>query len=223
MRKILIVDDEMEMRQLLRLYLMQNYETSEAEDGYQALEKIRKDDYDLMILDIMMPHMDGWQTIEEVRKISDLPIIFLTAKGSTEDKVNGFSTGADDYLVKPFEEAELMARIEALLRRTKPSSSKDEIIRYNGLILDISAREVIYDSQKINLTQTEYDLLDILIHHRGKTLSREQLVEHIWGLDFIGEDRTVDSHVKNLREKLQKAGFDKTHLKTVWGIGYKAE
>ncbi|WP_028784570.1 response regulator transcription factor [Thalassobacillus devorans] len=223
MRKILIVDDEMEMRQLLRLYLMQNYETSEAEDGYQALEKIRKDDYDLMILDIMMPHMDGWQTIEEVRKISDLPIIFLTAKGSTEDKVNGFSTGADDYLVKPFEEAELMARIEALLRRTKPSSSKDEIIRYNGLILDISAREVIYDSQKINLTQTEYDLLDILIHHRGKALSREQLVEHIWGLDFIGEDRTVDSHVKNLREKLQKAGFDKTHLKTVWGIGYKAE
>ncbi|MFP3470710.1 response regulator transcription factor, partial [Micrococcus sp. SIMBA_144] len=154
MRKILIVDDEMEMRQLLRLYLMQNYETSEAEDGYQALEKIRKDDYDLIILDIMMPHMDGWQTIEEVRKISDLPIIFLTAKGSTEDKVNGFSTGADDYLVKPFEEAELMARIEALLRRTKPSSSKDEIIRYNGLILDISAREVIYDSQKINLTQT---------------------------------------------------------------------
>jgi two-component system response regulator ResD len=223
MRKILIVDDEMEMRQLLRLYLMQNYETSEAEDGYQALEKIRKDDYDLIILDIMMPHMDGWQTIEEVRKISDLPIIFLTAKGSTEDKVNGFSTGADDYLVKPFEEAELMARIEALLRRTKPSSSKDEIIRYNGLILDISAREVIYDSQKINLTQTEYDLLDILIHHRGKALSREQLVEHIWGLDFIGEDRTVDSHVKNLREKLQKAGFDKTHLKTVWGIGYKAE
>lgn len=223
MRKILIVDDEMEMRQLLRLYLMQNYETSEAEDGYQALKKIRKDDYDLIILDIMMPHMDGWQTIEEVRKISDLPIIFLTAKGSTEDKVNGFSTGADDYLVKPFEEAELMARIEALLRRTKPSSSKDEIIRYNGLILDISAREVIYDSQKINLTQTEYDLLDILIHHRGKTLSREQLVEHIWGLDFIGEDRTVDSHVKNLREKLQKAGFDKTHLKTVWGIGYKAE
>ncbi|MFG6116891.1 response regulator transcription factor [Halobacillus sp. MO56] len=223
MRKILIVDDEMEMRQLLRLYLMQNYETSEAEDGYQALEKIRKDDYDLMILDIMMPHMDGWQTIEEVRNISNLPIIFLTAKGSTEDKVNGFSTGADDYLVKPFEEAELVARIEALLRRTKPSLSKDEIIRYNGLILDVSAREVNYDGQKINLTQTEYDLLDILIHHRGKALSREQLVEHIWGIDFIGEDRTVDSHVKNLREKLQKAGFDKTHLKTVWGIGYKAE
>ena len=140
MKKILIVDDEFEMRQLLKIYLRQdNYQVDEAENGQEAYEKIKKNDYDLMILDVMMPIMDGWQTIEQVRKNSDIPIIMLTAKGTTQDKVTGFSTGADDYLVKPFDEAELLVRIKALLRRTSPNEAEAEILKYEGIILDLTA------------------------------------------------------------------------------------
>lgn len=223
MKKILLVDDELEMRMLLRLYLQESYLIDEAEDGYQALEKLKKDDFDLMILDVMMPHMDGWETIEHVRKTSEIPIILLTAKGTTDDKVNGLLTGADDYLVKPFEEAELLARIKAMLRRTTTPEAEKEMIKYHGLILNLSARDALYEGKKISLTHTEFDLLEALLNHRGKALSREQLVELIWGIDFMGEDRTVDSHIKNLREKLHVTGFDKSFIKTVWGIGYKLE
>lgn len=222
--KILVVDDELEMRQLLRIYLQQeSYRVDEAENGRIAYEKIIKSDYDLMILDVMMPIMDGWQTIQEVRKISDIPIIMLTAKVSVKDKVTGLSGGADDYLVKPFEEEELMARVQALLRRTHPSEAIDEVIKYEGIILNLSSRDVIYMDEKITLTHTEFDLLKVLIKHRGKALSREQLVELIWGIEFMGEDRTVDSHIKNLRDKLKFAGVKKSIVKTVWGIGYKVE
>ncbi|PLR82222.1 DNA-binding response regulator [Bacillus canaveralius] len=224
MKKILIVDDEFEMRQLLRLYLQQeNYQVEEAENGSEAYRKIEKNDYDLMILDVMMPLMDGWETIGQVRKISDIPIIMLTAKGSVQDKVTGLSTGADDYLVKPFEEAELMVRVQALLRRMQHNDKEDEVLKYEGIILNLTARDVMYQDKKINLTQTEFDLLEALIKHRGKVLSREQLVELIWGIEFMGDDRTVDSHIKNLREKLKASGIDKLLVKTVWGIGYKVE
>ena len=224
MRKILIVDDEFEMRQLLKIYLRQdNYQVDEAENGQEAYEKMKKNDYDLMILDVMMPIMDGWQTIEQVRKTSDIPIIMLTAKGTTQDKVIGFSTGADDYLVKPFDEAELLVRIKALLRRISHSEAESEILKYEGIILDLTAREAFFEEEKLSLTQTEYDLLSVFIKHRGKALSREQLVELIWGIDFTGEDRTVDAHIKNLREKLKAAGIEQTVIKTVWGIGYKVE
>ena len=224
MKKILIVDDEFEMRQLLKIYLRQdNYQVDEAENGQEAYEKMKKNDYDLMILDVMMPIMDGWQTIEQVRKISDIPIIMLTAKGTTQDKVTGFSTGADDYLVKPFDEAELLVRIKALLRRTSHNEAEAEILKYEGIILDLTAREAFFEEEKLSLTQTEFDLLSVFIKHRGKALSREQLVELIWGIDFTGEDRTVDAHIKNLREKLKAAGIEQTVIKTVWGIGYKVE
>ena len=224
MKKILIVDDEFEMRQLLKIYLRQdNYQVDEAENGQEAYEKMKKNDYDLMILDVMMPIMDGWQTIEQVRKTSDIPIIMLTAKGATQDKVTGFSTGADDYLVKPFDEAELLVRIKALLRRTSHNDAEAEILKYEGIILDLTAREAFFEEEKLSLTQTEYDLLSVFIKHRGKALSREQLVELIWGIDFTGEDRTVDAHIKNLREKLKAAGIEQTVIKTVWGIGYKVE
>lgn len=224
MYKILIVDDEFEMRQLLKIYLRQDdYLVDEAENGQEALEKIKKSDYDLMILDVMMPIMDGWQTIEQVRKISDIPIIMLTAKGTTEDKVTGFSTGADDYLIKPFDEAELLARIKALLRRTSHKEVEAEILKYEGIVLDLLAREANFEGEKLNLTQTEFDLLTVFIKHRGIALSRGQLVELIWGIDFTGEDRTVDAHIKNLREKLKLAGMEQTVIKTVWGIGYKVE
>ena len=224
MKKILIVDDEFEMRQLLKIYLRKdNYQVDEAENGQEAYEKIKKNDYDLMILDVMMPIMDGWQTIEQVRKNSDIPIIMLTAKGTTQDKVTGFSTGADDYLVKPFDEAELLVRIKALLRRTSHNEAEAEILKYEGIILDLTAREAFFEEEKLSLTQTEFDLLSVFIKHRGKALSREQLVELIWGIDFTGEDRTVDAHIKNLREKLKAAGIEQTVIKTVWGIGYKVE
>ena len=222
--KILVVDDEFEMRQLLRLYLQQeSYRVEEAENGKEAYEKIIKNDFDLMILDVMMPIMDGWQTIEEVRKVSEIPIIMLTAKGTVKDKVTGLSSGADDYLVKPFEEEELMARVQALLRRSHPSEANDEVIKYEGIILNLSSRDGSYMNEKLILTHTEFDLLKELIKHRGKALSREQLVELIWGIEFMGEDRTVDTHIKNLREKLKAAGVKKPIVKTVWGIGYKVE
>jgi|tagenome__1003787_1003787.scaffolds.fasta_scaffold20985475_3 two-component system response regulator ResD len=224
MKKILIVDDEFEMRQLLKIYLRKdNYQVDEAENGQGAYEKMKKNDYDLMILDVMMPIMDGWQTIEQVRKNSDIPIIMLTAKGTTQDKVTGFSTGADDYLVKPFDEEELLVRIKALLRRTSYNDAEAEILKYEGIILDLTARVAFFEEKKLSLTQTEYDLLSVFIKHRGKALSREQLVELIWGIDFTGEDRTVDAHIKNLREKLKAAGIEQTVIKTVWGIGYKVE
>lgn len=224
MNKILIVDDEAQMRKLVKLYLLQEgYQVEEAEDGQEAIKRLRKDDYDLMILDVMMPMMDGWETIQHVRKMSDLPIIMLTAKGTVQDKVIGLSTGADDYLVKPFDEAELLVRVKALLRRTGHSNTGENILKYQGMVVDLIAREAIYEGMRINLTQTEFDLLAALTEHRGKVLSREQLVDIIWGMEFMGEDRTVDSHIKNLREKLKKAGVEKSIVKTVWGIGYKME
>jgi len=224
MKKILIVDDEFEMRQLLRLYLQQeNYLLDEAVDGREAYDKILKSDYDLMILDVMMPLMDGWQTLQQVREISDISIMMLTAKGSIQDKVTGLSKGADDYLVKPFEEAELMARVQALLRRTQHHVINDEVLKYKGIILNLTTRDAIHQGEVLDLTQTEFDLLQTLIEHRGKVLSREQLLRLVWGMEFMGEERTVDSHIKNLREKLQEAKINKTLVKTVWGIGYKVE
>lgn len=224
MNKILVVDDEKEMRQLLRIYLLQeNYLVDEAANGSEAYQKVLKNDYDLMILDVMMPLMDGWETIEQVRKVSDIPIILLTAKGTIEDKVQGLSSGADDYLVKPFDEAELMVRVKALLRRAQKTNENDEWLKYKGIVMNITERTVLYENQLINLTQTEFDLLEVFISHHGKVFSREQLVEHIWGIEFTGDDRTVDSHIKNLREKLSAYGIAKTFVKTVWGIGYKVE
>ncbi|MFV9510970.1 response regulator transcription factor [Tepidibacillus sp. LV47] len=224
MTRILIVDDEFHMRQLLRIYLQQHdFHVDEAENGKEAYDKILKENYDLMILDVMMPVMDGWETLEKIRKISDIPVLMLTAKGTTEDKVTGLTSGADDYLVKPFEEAELVARIQALLRRIQKSTEEDELLKYKGIVLNLSARIAFYLEETINLTPTEFDLLEVLMKHKGKVLSREQLIEMVWGIDFVGEDRTVDSHIKNLREKLRKAGVKEQIIKTVWGIGYKVE
>ncbi|HAQ08814.1 MAG TPA: DNA-binding response regulator [Bacillus bacterium] len=224
MEKILVVDDEFEMRQLIGLYLRQeSYQVENAENGQEALEKIKRNDYDLLVLDVMMPLMDGWETIGNVRKISAVPIIMLTAKDSVKDKVTGLSTGADDYLVKPFEAEELLARIKALLRRAKSKGEEDEILKYQGIIINLTSRVAVCNDKILSLTQTEFDLLHSLIENRGKVLSREQLVDKIWGIEFMGDDRTVDSHIKNLREKLKTAGIDKKLVKTVWGLGYKVE
>jgi len=224
MIKLLLVDDEFEMRQLLRLYLLkEGYLVEDAENGREAYEKIVNNNYGLMILDVMMPQMDGWQTLEQVRKVSDLPVIMLTAKGTVKDKVTGLTKGADDYLVKPFEAEELVARVQALLRRTNLNEEKDNLLKHDGITVNLASRSVNYLDKKINLTQTEFDLLKIFLEHKGNVLSREQLVELIWGIEFMGEDRTVDSHIKNLRDKLKAAGVQEQPVKTVWGIGYKVE
>ncbi|OEF99425.1 DNA-binding response regulator [Vulcanibacillus modesticaldus] len=220
---MLLVDDEEQMRQLLSLYLSQySYIIDEAADGLEAIEKIQKNEYDLVILDVMMPVMDGWQALKKIREISDVPVIMLTAKGSTEDKVTGLSTGADDYLVKPFDEVELVARIQALLRRAKKIHDEEQILKYKGILIDLTSREVSYQGELINLTQTEFDLLHIFVKHKGRVFTRENLIEIIWGMDFFGEDRTIDSHIKNLREKLKKSGVQENIIQTVWGVGYKA-
>lgn len=223
MNKILVVDDEIHMRQLLKIYLQQyGNKIDEAANGQEAYDKIQTNDYDLVILDVMMPLLDGWQTLEKIREKSDIPVLMLTAKEKTEDKVTGLTAGADDYLVKPFEEAELVARIQAILRRTQKKQENDQILKYKGLIMNVTSREVYYKENEIRLTQTEFDILQALIEHKGKVLSREQLIDHIWGIEFMGEDRTIDSHVKNLREKLRKSGIEEQLVQTVWGIGYKA-
>ncbi|MGJ7920253.1 response regulator transcription factor [Neobacillus sp. LXY-4] len=223
MKRILIVDDEIEMRKLVGIYLNENFATEEAGDGEEAFQKVRHSEFDLIILDVMMPIMDGWETLKKIREVSNVPIIMLTAKGTVQDKVTGLSSGADDYLVKPFDGAELIVRVQALLRRANLNNKEDDILKYKGIGIDKAARVVKYQDQPINLTQTEFDILESLIHNKGKVLTREQLVEIVWGLEFQGEDRTVDSHIKNLREKLKSAGIDKSFIKTVWGIGYKVE
>lgn len=224
MNRILVVDDEIELRQLLRIYLQQeDYNIDEAANGKEAYDKILENDYDLMILDVMMPIMDGWETIENVRRISNIPILLLTAKASVEDKVSGLTVGADDYLVKPFDESELMARVKALLRRAQIMDVPDGVLKYKGIVIKPSSRAVMYKEHMLNLTHTEFDLLEVLIKYKGRVFSREELVELIWGIDFMGDDRTIDSHIKNLREKLHVYGLDKSLIKTVWGIGYKVE
>ncbi|AGK55649.1 response regulator transcription factor [Bacillus sp. 1NLA3E] len=223
MEKVLIVDDEIQMRKLIEIYLQDHYLIEEAENGEEAYQNVLKDQYGLVILDVMMPKMDGWDTLKKIRGISNVPIIMLTAKGTVQDKVTGLSTGADDYLVKPFDGAELIVRVQALLRRANSHVEEEKLLKYKGISIDIGARVVKYDGQIINLTQTEFDILESFINHKGKVLTREQLVESVWGIEFMGEDRTVDSHIKNLREKLKASGVDKSFIKTVWGVGYKVE
>jgi two-component system response regulator ResD len=223
MEKVLIVDDEIQMRKLIGIYLQDHYLIEEAENGEEAYQNVLKDQYGLVILDVMMPKMNGWDTLKKIRGISNVPIIMLTAKGTVQDKVTGLSTGADDYLVKPFDGAELIVRVQALLRRANSHVEEEKLLKYKGISIDIGARVVKYDGQIINLTQTEFDILESFINHKGKVLTREQLVESVWGIEFMGEDRTVDSHIKNLREKLKASGVDKSFIKTVWGVGYKVE
>lgn len=223
MQKILIVDDEIEMRRLVSIFLQEHFIIEEAEDGEAAYQHVLNKEYDLIILDVMMSRMDGWETLRKIREISNVPIIMLTAKGTVQDKVVGFSTGADDYLVKPFEGKELVVRVQALLRRAYLTNNEENVLKYKGIVIDSGARTVSYKGKEIILTQTEFDFLESFLMHTGKALTREQLVQIVWGLEFQGDDRNVDTHIKNLREKLKEAGLDKSFIKTVWGIGYKVE
>lgn len=224
-KKILAVDDESHMRNLLNIYLKEHgYLVEQAASGEEALQKLDGSSFDLILLDIMMPGMDGWEVCGRIRAISDVPIIMLTARDHTLDKVKGLKLGADDYLSKPFEQIELIARMEAVLRRVKSAKEAEtrNFIFHRGLKIDFSAHQVYFNDEEIKLTPKEFELLRVMMENKGHVLSREQLLQLVWGYDFDGDERTVDSHLKNLREKLRKGGQDVNQMiQTVWGVGYK--
>lgn len=222
MDPILIVDDEEKIRSLVRLYLeREGFVVEEAEDGRVALEKFHGGQFSLLIVDLMMPDIDGWRVCREVRESSALPIIMLTARGEEFDRVLGLELGADDYLVKPFSTKELVARVKALLRRSQGQLQiVSSEITAGLLCIDKERHRVSLGEDVINLTPLEFDLLYFLAKNRGRVFSREQLMETVWGYDFYGDARTVDTHVKKLREKLYHPSV-KGMLITVWGVGYK--
>jgi DNA-binding response OmpR family regulator len=219
MNKALLVDDEKRMLDLLALYLKPyNYECTKALGADEALLFLEEELFDIVLLDIMMPEMDGWDLCKQIRQISDVPIIMVTAREQKEDIVRGLKLGADDYITKPFNEDELLARMEALLRRRSPTGS----IEINGLIWNETQHEFSYQNKPIRLTPKEFDMIGYLIKNPNQVFEREQLIELIWGFESETGGRTVDSHVRNIREKIRQAGFPiDEHFITVWGLGYK--
>lgn len=222
--KILIADDDRNIVELLRLYIeKEGYSTIIAYDGKQAISTFKNENPDLVVLDVMMPEADGWQVCKEIRKTSDTPIIMLTAKGETFDKVLGLELGADDYMVKPFETKELIARIKAVLRRfdTKEKVSADEVT-YDNISVNLVNYELKLNGEIIEIPPKELELLHFLASNPNRVFTREQLLEEVWGFDYFGDSRTVDVHIKRLREKIENIEGNWT-LKTVWGVGYKFE
>ncbi len=222
--KILVVDDDENICELVRLYLdKEGYEVNTANDGIEAIEAFKRTTPDMVVLDIMLPGADGWQVCREIRKVSQIPIIMLSAKGDTFDKVLGLELGADDYLVKPFEPKELIARVKAVLRRTG-STEKDshEEVVYPNLLVNKTTYTVKVNGQEVQMPPKELELLFFLSSNPNKVYTRDQLLEYIWGYDFFGDSRTVDVHIKRLREKVEDSSHS-WQIKTVWGIGYKFE
>ena len=222
MKKLLVVDDEPKIREVIKEYAEFNgFEVAEAEDGMEAVGLCKLNDYDIIILDIMMPKLDGFTTCKEIRKIKDIPIIMLSARGEEYDKLFGFELGIDDYIVKPFSPKELMARVNAvLMRRGAVSKKASGIMKFKGLEINIPARTVSIDGEKVELTPKEYELLFYLIENKNLALSRDRLLSDIWGYDFFGDDRTIDTHIKNLRNAL---GPYRDFIVTLRGVGYKFE
>ena len=221
MTKLLIVDDEQKIREVIREYAEFNeFEVSEAEDGMDAIKMIKEEDFDIVVMDVMMPKLDGFSACKEIKKIKDIPVIMLSARGEEYDKLFGFELGVDDYMVKPFSPKELMARINAVLTRRQPATDEPEVLTFEGLEINIPAREVTVDGEKIELTPKEYDLLFYLVKNKNIALSREKLLSEIWGYDFYGDDRTIDTHIKNLRNNL---GEYRDMISTLRGVGYKFE
>ena len=222
MYKLLVVDDEPKIREVIREYAEFNgYEVTEAEDGMSAVGLCKLNKYDLVILDIMMPKLDGFTACKEIKKISDVTIIMLSARGEEYDKLFGFELGIDDYIVKPFSPKELMARVNVVLeRRNSVSKDNSSVLTFDGLEINIAARTVSVDGKRVELTPKEYDLLFYLIKNKNIALSRDKLLSDIWGYDFFGDDRTIDTHIKNLRNNL---GPYRDFIVTLRGVGYKFE
>ena len=217
---ILVVDDELRMRKLVRDFLVkQNFKVLEAADGEEAVDVfLANKDISLVILDVMMPKMDGWETCRESRQYSKVPIIMLTARGEENDELRGFELGVDEYISKPFSPKILVARVQAILRRS--NASTEETLEYNGIVLNRSAHEVTIDGKKIDLSFKEFELLSYFMENKDIALSRERILNHVWDYDYFGDARTIDTHVKKLRSKMGEKG---SCIKTIWGMGYKFE
>lgn len=220
MPKILIVDDEVKIRTVVKEYaLFEGYEVVEAADGMDAVEKVRRSpDFDCVILDIMMPKLDGYSACKEIKKLQNVPVIMLSARGEEYDKLFGFEVGIDDYVVKPFSPKELMARVKVVINRSAKAPADDGVITYKGLVINIAARDVIVDGERIKMTPKEYDILFYLVRNMNIAMSRDKLLEEVWGFDFYGDDRTVDTHIKMLRNSL---GPYRDLIVTLRGMGYK--
>lgn len=224
-QKILIVDDDANICELLRLYLEKDgFDSTVVNDGAAAVEAAQKENFDLILLDIMLPKLDGWQVCREIRKTSSIPIIMLTAKGETFDKILGLELGADDYVSKPFDTKEVIARIKAVLRRSSENDNNSEIkeVRYDKLRINLTNYELVVNGVSIDTPPKELELIYHLASNPNRVYTRDQLLDEVWGFDYYGDSRTVDVHVKRLRDKLENVS-DKWCLKTVWGVGYKFE
>jgi DNA-binding response OmpR family regulator len=217
---VLIIDDEEDMRNLVQMYLENSgFRCVHAPNGTDAMKRLQGEEFDLVILDIMMPFEDGFAICGKIRSFSQVPIIFLSAKGEEWDKVRGLQLGGDDYIVKPFSPGELVARIHAVLRRTSLVKNDEETVALGKIAIDIKGRRVSVEGEIIPLTLKEFELLVFLVQHHGQALSREQLLEFVWGMDYQGSLRTVDTHIKTLRMKLGTGDY----IQTIWGVGYKFE
>ena len=222
--RVLIVDDDPNINQLIKLYLeKEGYETETAERGDDALNLFKKNPPQIVLLDLMLPGMDGWQVCREIRKISTIPIIMLTAKDETFDKVLGLELGADEYMTKPFDPKELIARIKAVMRRTQTAVAPERELAFPNLVINMSTYLVTYNGKDIEMPPKEIELLYFLAAHPNKVFTRDQLLEQVWGFDYFGDSRTVDVHIKRIREKLPGSEEYGWQIKTVWSVGYKFE
>ena len=220
MGRVLVVDDEQKIREVIREYAEWNgYKVTEATNGMEAVDLCKDADFDVIVMDVMMPKLDGFSTVKEIKKIKDIPVIMLSARAEEYDKLFAFEVGVDDYMIKPFSPKELMARIAVILSRTTPQEKTTDRLVYDGLVINLPAREVTIDEEKIALTPKEYDLLVYLVKNKNIALSRDVLLSDIWGYDF-GDVRTIDTHIKNLRNNL---GPYRNKIVTLRGVGYKFE
>lgn len=225
MYQILVVDDEAKIRMMIRKYAeFEGFSVTEAEDGMQAVSICRQDPrrFDLIVMDVMMPELDGFSAVREIRKVSQTPVLMLSARGEEYDRIHGFELGVDDYVVKPFSPKELMMRIQAIIKRARPADNDDgrTVLTFDGLKIDITGRMVEVDGERIDLTPKEYDLLFYMAQNRNIALTREQLITNVWGYDFYGDDRTLDTHIKLLRKSL---GPYSRLIVTLRGVGYRFE
>lgn len=223
MYKLLVVDDEMKIREIIKKYaIFEGYDVIEASDGMEAVEKCKQETFDLIVMDIMMPELDGFSACKAIRKFSNTPVLMLSARGEEYDKIHGFEIGIDDYVVKPFSPKELMMRVQAIIKRSQATQvdTQKEIIKFEGLTVDFTGRLVYIDGEKIEMSPKEYELFFYLVRNRGIALKREQLINQVWGYDFYGDDRTLDTHIKLLRKSL---GTYSHYIVTLRGVGYRFE
>jgi two-component system, OmpR family, response regulator ResD len=221
--KILVVDDEPKIRELVKKYAVYDgHEVTEAGDGMEAIEICKTKDFDIIILDIMMPELDGFSACREIRKTKSTPVIMLSARGEEYDRIHGFETGVDDYVVKPFSPKELMLRIDAIVRRSKSAEKSEEkdVLTFEGLMVDFTARIVTVDGKRAEMSPKEYDLFFFMVKNQGRALTREKLITEVWGYDYYGDDRTLDTHIKLLRKNL---GVYSRFVVTLRGVGYRFE